>query len=460
MVQLGLMKTTFTIVLAKLIFRVNRLSGSGGSALPGLIAEKIQPDILKLLGKKNFTRGIVVITGTNGKTTTAKMVAAELQNAGVSYVHNQAGSNLTRGVVSTLIAEAGLTGKIKAELALLEVDEASFPAIMHSLSPSVVVVTNLFRDQLDRYGEVDGTAAILRNALKGYRGSLVLNADDPLVASLGTGHKTTEYFGVSDYNGPTLQHDHAIDVVKSPTSKQKLIYEKRYFGHIGIYKTADGSFKRPSLGLEAHQVTASGINGTKVDLLIDGEKLQLELSLPGLYNVYNGLAALGVARCLKLDISAAVGALAGVAAAFGRVEKINYLNRELLLLLIKNPTGFNQIIATFLKAGQSGPLLFIINDNFADGRDVSWLWDAALEDIADYEGPVFISGLRAYDMALRLKYAGIEQIMVEMDTEKALERAARSCQKGERVFVLPTYTAMLEARKILVKKTNTEEFWQ
>lgn len=454
------MRTRLTIVIAKLIFWLNRQTGSGGSALPGLIAERLQPDILTALGRKNFPKGVVIITGTNGKTTTAKMTAAILDAAGLKYVHNKAGSNLTRGILSALIAESSLSGKIKADLALLEVDEASLPAVTKALKPSVVVVTNLFRDQLDRYGEVDQTAALLRRALKVFKGELLLNADDPLVTSLGGICENTKYFGVSDYDGDVLEHDQAIDVVKSPTSSEKLHYKKRYFGHIGIYETADGSFARPTPEIEARKVACRGGESSRAAVTIEDQAFDLKLALPGLYNVYNGLAALGLAASLSIDPALAVETLASVDAAFGRVEKIHYASCELTLLLVKNPTGFNQVIATFLKDTTGVPVLFIINDNFADGRDVSWLWDTALEDMADCSGPVYVSGLRAYDMALRLKYAGLTDIKVEEDVKKAITKMVDEMGQAKQAFIVPTYTAMLEARKMLVKETDAKEFWQ
>lgn len=455
------MRTSFTIAIAKIVFWMNRQTGSGGSALPGLVAERLQPDILKSLAKSNFAKGVVIITGTNGKTTTSRMVAEILDAAGVSYIHNKAGSNLSRGIISTFIAEASLSGCIKADLALLEVDEASVPVVAAALKPTVLVVTNLFRDQLDRYGEVDSTAQLLRKALKNFKGTLCLNADDPLVASLGATHnKQTKYFGVSDYDGQSLEHDTAIDVIKSPLSDTMLRYKKRYFGHVGIYESVDGSYKRPHPDVEIIEMIKENDAGSQATAKIGGKKLELSLALPGLYNIYNGLAALSVADCLKLDLEAATKTLANVTAAFGRMEKIEYQSRQLFLLLIKNPTGFNQVIATFLKPAKQQPLLIIINDNFADGRDVSWLWDAALEDIAGYEGPIYVSGIRAYDMVLRLNYAGLTNIKVEPDIEGALEAVTNKTEKGSKAYILPTYTAMLAVRKLLVKKTETAEFWQ
>ncbi len=455
-----MVRTAFTILIAKLIFRLNRLTGSGGSALPGLVAEKIQPNILKTLSAHNFPKGVVIITGTNGKTTSSRMVAEILQVAGISYIHNKAGSNLSRGITSTFISKADWRGAIKADLALLEVDEANVPIVTQALKPSVLVVTNLFRDQLDRYGEVDSTAKLISKVLKNYDGWLCLNSDDPLVASLGARHKKTKFFGVSDYDGQNLEHDTAIDVIKSPLSDSKLRYKKRYFGHIGIYESTDGKFKRIGPDIDVTKMINQGDWGSKMTVRANGNQSDLSLGLPGLYNIYNALVALAVADCLEIDLAVSVESLAKVSAAFGRMEKINYKERELFLLLIKNPTGFNQVIATFLKPAKLEPLLIIINDNFADGRDVSWLWDAALEDIADYPGPVYVSGIRAYDMALRLKYAGFNNIEVEPDIGLAIDKAATSVKRNARVYVLPTYTAMLEARKLLVKKTQAKEYWK
>ncbi len=453
------MRTSLTITLAKLAAWLNRMTGSGGSAFPGLVAEKLQSNILKDLAKHNFSRGIVIITGTNGKTTTSKMVAQVLESADISFIHNRTGSNLSRGIISTLIAESDLRGRIKADLALLEVDEASLSGVMKSLKPTVLVVTNLFRDQLDRYGEVDSTAKLLRKTLQGFTGQLCLNADDPMVVSLASDHKPI-YFGISNYDRKTLEHDTAIDVVKSPTSNQQLEYKKRYFGHLGIYQTANGDFVRPNPNIEVVKVGKEDQTGSLSTIKIAGDELKLKLKLPGLYNIYNALATLSVASCLKLNPVSVVTSLADVTAAFGRVEEVNFEGRRMLLLLIKNPTGFNQIISTFLAQSNTEPILIIINDNFADGRDVSWLWDVAIEDMTGCEGPIFVSGLRAYDMALRLEYAGLTDITVEPDVGKAIKKLADKTKPGQRALILPTYTAMLEARKILIRNSNGEEFWR
>lgn len=458
------MRSLLAILAAKAALKVNRLTGSGGTALPGMLALKFDKDILQKLVKNNFPKGIIVVTGTNGKTTTTKLIANILEESGISYVHNKAGSNMERGLISTMTENSSISGRVDADVALFEVDEAFVPKVCRAIQPNTIVVTNLFRDQLDRYGELDKIARSFRGLFEELPSTrLVLNADDPLVASLGynlESERRAVYFGVGDYNGPKLKNDHTADSIFDPFTQQKLHYTDKYFGHIGRYRGKKGGFTRPKLDFQANNVRQKGIDNIK--FVVNNSTKAIKLDIPGLFNVYNSVAAFA-ASSTSLDLTEKdiVFALNESSAAYGRSEVLKYLNREVLMLLIKNPTGLNQVIQTYLLKEKDRLLVFVINDNFADGRDISWLWDAAFEDLSDYKGKVIVGGSRAYDMALRLKYAGLRGVSVEPDETKLMQLIEKNSSRRSKVFVLPTYTAMLSVRsKIVAGDEKAKEYWQ
>jgi len=449
------------LAIAKFTFWLNRLTGSGGAALPGLLAKKIDPQILSHLTKGSFPDGIVVITGTNGKTTVSKLIADTLDSAGVSYVHNKTGSNLERGIISELVRRSDWRGRVAGNIALLEVDEASVPAVLSQTGAKIVLVTNLFRDQLDRYGELQTTAKMIQRGISSINGATVLlNADDPLVASLSLGIRGNDvkFYGISDYSGPSLEHDYTADSNNSPISDSPLKYTKKYFGHMGVYKSENGDFSRPKPDFDLTAMKKCSVDGSEFGVRSGSSSSAYKLPLPGLYNIYNALSAISVLQMLNIDEKITTKSIENSSAAFGRFETFHYMGREIVMVLIKNPTGFNQAIQTYLQGEGGDPLLLAINDNFADGRDISWLWDAAIEDIASKH--IVVSGLRSYDMALRLKYADVKTGAVTVDLAEGLKSLIKQTKKGERAYILPTYTAMLSLRKLLVEKTEAEEYWR
>jgi UDP-N-acetylmuramyl tripeptide synthase len=291
----------------------------------------------------------------------------------------------------------------------------------------------------------------------------VLNADDPLVASLGYNLETDNkpiYFGVNDYVGPKLVNDHTADSIFNPFTQEKLYYTQQYFGHIGKYRGKSGGFTRPKPDFSANNVKQIGTTSIKFN--INSSKETVKLDLVGLFNVYNALAAFSLVKSATSTADEVIySALKDSSAAFGRSEEVDFEGRSLLLLLIKNPTGLNQIIQTYLSREKDRLLVFVINDNYADGRDVSWLWDAALEDLKSYKGKIIVGGTRADDMALRLKYAGLEDVLVESDNNKLIEAILVNSTKRSKIFLLPTYTAMLDLRaKLTAQDTKTKEYWK
>ena len=451
-----------TVWVAKIILGLSRTLGrGGGSALPGLIAEKMDQNVGEKLAKK-IANGSIIITGTNGKTTTSKMVSKILTDRGESLVQNRSGSNLSRGIVSALIEHATWGGTIKESIGLFEVDEAAMPAVAKMLKPRAIVVLNLFRDQLDRYGELDTTAALIGKGISSTKTKLILNADDPLVASLSkyaNNQDEVEYFGLEKVPSSMLSHDVTADSNTCPICGRALKYSQEFYGHIGHYKCEEGHFDRPSPKAFASNIEL-GNDGSSFIVGVHDSTIDATIGLPGLYNIYNAVAAAALSYELGLQLESAVQSLENVEAAFGRVEKLSVGTKKIYLLLVKNPTGFNQIIQTFLLTKKHQNIIFIINDNFADGRDISWLWDVAFEELEHHSHTIDCSGLRATDMALRLKYTGIHVRDINKNIRKSLNHFIDQLPENSTGYIIPSYTAMLESRKLLGKKVNLKGVWK
>jgi len=447
---------------ARSIGVASRASGrGGGTTLPGRVLLRLAPDAIDRLG--TGLERTTIVSATNGKTTTAGMIAAILAADGREPVHNRAGSNMTWGVATALLEQSGEEG-------LFEVDEAWLPKVAAELEPSLIVLGNLFRDQLDRYGEIealaDEWAALV--AERAGRTRFVLNADDPLIADLGRdadGNRRdgVVYFGIDDPAQALPELQHASDAKHCRRCGHPYSYERAFVGHLGHYACDNCGASRPTPDLAATAVELRGMEGTTATVRTAAGEVGLELPLPGLYNVYNALAALAAASELGVEPPRAVAALARVRAAFGRVETIEIAGKPLSILLIKNPAGANEVLRTLSleAAGGEGLDLWIaLNDRIADGRDVSWVWDADFELLADSVRRVTCAGTRAPEMALRLKYAGWpeERIAVEADIAGSLDAAVAAAPR--RLFALPTYTALLELRKLLSSRGLAKEFWQ
>ncbi|MGF1472879.1 MAG: MurT ligase domain-containing protein [Rubrobacteraceae bacterium] len=458
-------------VLAARVARIasRTLRKGGGSTMPGVVARRVDPGVLRGLSRR-LPLGSVAITGTNGKTTTTRMVNHVLRTAGVEAVNNSTGANLVTGVTAALVSDAGLSGRPRSGMGLFEVDEASVPVVAAEADLKLLAILNLFRDQLDRYGELAYTGKVIASSF-GYLppgGAVVLNADDPLVASLGRRATRPIYYGVEEPSLDTGRLQHIADSKDCPVCGTPLEYDAVYMGHVGIYACPSCSFSRPEPVYRASRVKPDGTRGTVFLLSTPAGEREVRISLPGPYNVYNALAAAAVAGEVGVRIEDIVRGLSEFGGAFGRVERVQAGDREVFLLLIKNPVGFNEILRTFVTGGAAENVLIAINDNHADGRDVSWLWDVDFEMLAEAratrdangDAPFMVSGLRAEDMAVRLKYADLPVGLVAPDREKALEAALENTPPGETLYVLPTYTAMLEIRQTLSNLGYTHPFWE
>jgi lipid II isoglutaminyl synthase (glutamine-hydrolysing) len=422
---------------------------------PGLVA-----DLVRRLGK-----GSIVITGTNGKTTTSLLIASAARAAGLRPLANASGSNLMRGIASTLALAAGPDGMIAGaedRLGVFEVDEAALTLVVPELRPRVALFTNLFRDQLDRYGEVDAVAARWRRLLAGASPDLrvVLNADDPAVASLGETREDVIYFGVEDRTLDRGQPEHASDALNCRCGAP-LQYDAVFYGHVGHWRCDACGRRRPQPEVAADHVELGEGRDVRFRLQLATETHDIAMGLGGLYNVYNALAAAAATRALELPPAATIAALNSAAAAFGRQESFEVDGRRVEVYLGKNPAGLNQVLSTLLLDAGRRTALFVLNDGIADGRDISWVWDADFEVAAGKLETVFTSGSRAAEMALRLKYAEWPEpaLEVEPDIGTALDRAIAATPPGECLTVVPTYTAMLAVREMLAKRSGKDPFW-
>ena len=442
-----------------------RATGRGATALPGLVALTLDPNFIGALSAE-LEHGVACVSGTNGKTTTARMLADISRTAGWDPIHNRSGSNLDRGVAAALLAHTTWSAEPQGNFGLFEIDEASLPSAVGHLRPRVVVVTNLFRDQMDRYFELDTLAKKIGEALAGLPPTtiLVLNADDPLVATLALGRDApTIFFGVDDPDVGGVVPQAISDATRCPRCKEPLRYSRVVLAHVGDWSCPACGLTRPPRDVSATKVVL-GPDGSELALagLIGGVFEAVRVPIPGLYNAYNALAALAAARALDLGLADAIRALGNFRPAFGRLETIEHQGRTLRFILVKNPAGFNAAIGALLETGRTPRLLAALSDRDADGRDVSWIWDADFEALAPSVEHAVITGLRGRDLALRFKYAGLpnERIEVVDDWAAAIDRATALAPEGGEVVVLATYTAMQSLRAVLARAGATVPFWE
>jgi UDP-N-acetylmuramyl tripeptide synthase len=463
------------LALARAAGALSRLRGGGATSVPGKVLMRLEPDAIGVLGSR-LVRGSVLVSATNGKTTTAAMAASILEREGVRLVHNRAGANMAGGIASTLLAAAHGRGAIDGELGLFEVDELWLAQLAAQLRPRALLLGNLFRDQLDRYGELetiaDSWAHTVRDVL-GDDARLVLNADDPVIADLGRERAGAMagaaaavgdgidgtgpvYFGVNDDSLALPHMAHAADAKHCRNCGAPYFFEAVYLGHLGHYRCPSCGQTRPVPAVLATNVRLEGVRAARFTLHTPAGEAEVALPLPGLYNVYNALAAAALAHALAVPLEGIVAGLESTRAAFGRAESVTIgapdHPRELRILLVKNPAGANEVLRTLALEPGEHDLLGVLNDNIADGRDVSWIWDADFELLTGRLRRVTCSGTRAAELAVRLKYAGIEpeRIRVQPDLAAAVSTAqADAPPGGAPLYALPTYTAMLSLRELL-----------
>jgi UDP-N-acetylmuramyl tripeptide synthase len=451
------MRLAVEIALARTAGALSRLAGrGGGTTLPGKLLAAVDPGALTTLAQR-LPLGTALVSATNGKTTTAAL-AAEILAPRARLAHNSAGANLVSGVASTLLSARA------SELGLFEVDEGAFPEIARRLQPRAVCLGNLFRDQLDRYGELEQVAECWRAAVRELpdAATLVVNADDPQVGDLAHEHAPALTFGLDDprHARPSLQH--AADSKYCLRCGRPYTYLTAYVGHLGDYECPACGHRRPALDVAALNVELHGLDGASFELAAPTGSRRVEIALPGLYNVYNALAAASLAIALGMSLDEIAAGLARTRPAFGRFERIQVGDRLLLLLLIKNPAGANEVVRTLVAGGPPHLALIALNDAIADGRDVSWIWDVDFEPLLERLERVLVSGDRAAELALRCVYGGFprESIEVIPSLEAALDRGLALTPAGAELTVLPTYTAMLSLQRIVTRRGYARPYWE
>jgi len=501
-----------------------RLHLGGGTSIAGLVAQRLYPDIVGHLSTQ-LAYGSVLVTGTNGKTTTSGFIAAISSDAGLRVWRNREGSNLMGGVAGALVIRAQPDGNLRRAgqaISIFEVDEAVMPQAVRTLPPRVAVFTNLFRDQLDRFGEVDSVSARWHHAVGMLPATtiLILNADDPTTAHLGEFFPgQVVYFGIDDPSldlpneGLPAERHQAIDARTCPHCGGEYIYSVRYYSHLGHYTCSQCKRVRPEANVRAVKVVADGIDRLRMQVETPTQQGECVIPLAGFYNVYNALAAIAASQALGINWDPIVSGIEQFKPAFGRGERVQVEGRTLRLLLAKNPTGFNEVLRTLFSEGISRHMLFVLNDNSADGRDISWIWDVDFERTAQHTTTLTVAGTRALDLALRLKYAGIEQQSMTIVTgsplraakvaykskarsasqrrraakagaigstrsnrsaegvvnhtsttrygiAQALDAAVHQIPVGETLFVVPTYTGLLEIHRELERRGLAPRYWE
>jgi UDP-N-acetylmuramyl tripeptide synthase len=445
-----MLKTTLAIGAGKLTASlVSGLKLGAGTSLPGKVARRIDPALLQVLGGQ-IREQTIAVTGTNGKTTTCGLLARMLEVAGKKVFHNQLGANMVPGITSAMLRQSTLLGRMDVEYGVLEVDEASLRGVTREVPVHRVVVTNLFRDQLDRYGELDTTARMIADGIAQSQGPMVLNGDDPLVCVLGHGRPDVQYFGIEQVryaHEVTLDETvgFPVEVSTCPLCGASIVYNQVLYGHLGHFHCSACSYQRPTPQVVAKDVQVFPAE-SQIVLQYGEEQVALTLTLPGLFNVYNFLAAAAVLHGLGFPSSVLTEGLSSYQSVFGRAEKVTIQGKTVMVMLIKNPVGASEVLK-LVGGDPKGRLMIALNDGYADGRDVSWIWDAMFEVIPP-DKPVVVSGVRAEDMAVRLKYAGVpeEHIRICPSLEAAMETALGETQVDETLYVLPTYTALLALR--------------
>ncbi len=455
--RLAAMRLALELALARAAGTLSQLAGrGGGTTIPGKVLATLDPGAVATLAAR-LPLGSAIVSATNGKTTTAALVA-EILAPRARLAHNSSGANLVSGVASTLLAAR------QADLGLFEVDEGAFPDVSRRIRPRAVCLANLFRDQLDRYGELERIAERWREAVRelpeGAR--LVVNADDPQVGDLASERPDAVTFGLDDpaQARPSLQH--AADSKYCLRCGTPYSYAAAFVGHLGDYRCPVCGHGRPRLTVSAQAVQLDGLEAASFDLVTPEATRRVRTALPGLYNVYNALAAAALARELGASIDEIADGLGRARPAFGRFERIGIGDQRVLLLLIKNPAGANEVVRTLLAGGAPRLAVIALNDAIADGRDVSWIWDVDLEPLLERLDRVIVSGDRAAELALRCKYAGVDASAIEVvpGLERALDRGLELTPAGGELTVLPTYTAMLALRRIVARRASVPQYWE
>ncbi len=464
---LGRARLAFAISAGKLAGASGRLFHiGGGTSLPGMIARRIDPNVLKsVVGASKAKK--IVITGSNGKTTTARMTAAIADASGRRVSQNRTGSNLLQGVTSVAVNFADLFGRLDSDVLLFEIDEATIPLAVPEIQPDVVVITNIFRDQLDRYGELYAVARALNKMLEELPESatILLNGNDPQVASFGANAKAKRiFFGLETKEVGTPVPEQSADIVRCIHCNSDFVYEVAYMSHLGIYRCPSCGYTLPPLDIAATSVKLAndGEGASNVTLRTPQGEIKLEIPLPGLHNVYNAEAAIGAAMAAGFELDKLQSAMSNVRPAFGRLEKIQAEDKTIYLTFVKNPTSFNLMLRLIAQHAGDKHLLLAMSHTVVDGEDFAWLWDVEMEEMAERISDAVCSGNKPEELAMRLKYAEVptEKVSLIYDREAALDAALNNVEPGGTLYIMSGYTPTHELRRIMQKRGWVKHFWE
>ena len=454
------LKTTLSVLACKASCALLRKMNKGGTTTPGKIALKLNPSVLRDLAK-DVT--VTVVTGTNGKTTTARMIDEAMEEAGLSYFANRSGANLISGIVTIFAQNASVSGKCKKRHALIECDEAAFRTVSKYLDAKCVVVTNVFRDQLDRYGEISHTIEMITEGIQNSLNAVVcLNADCSMTSSISQKVKNpVVFFGVDT----PIYENTKLELTDAPYCihcKSAYHYDYVTYGHLGGFYCEKCGYRRQNTQVAASAVMEAGADSSLIRLKLMDKSYDCRINLPGGYNIYNAVSAAAACKVMGLPDETIVSSLGKFHCGFGRMEKVDINGTGVRMILVKNPTGCNQALSFVVNVKEPTTLVFALNDRYADSTDVSWIWDvdySKLNDMGEHLNKIYVTGIRADDMAVRLKYDGIpaERIQKEPDYDRLFENLLA---EKTNVCILPTYTAMLELRNKISKLTEIKDFWE
>ena len=464
---LGRVRLSLAISAGKLAGASGRLLRiGGGTSLPGMIARRIDPDVLKsVIGTSRAKK--IVITGSNGKTTTSRMAAAIATHDGKRISHNRTGSNLLQGVTSVVVNFANIFGQLDSDVLLFEIDEGTMALAVPEIQPDVIVITNIFRDQLDRYGEIYSVAGALNKVLEDLpeTATILLNGNDPQVANFGQHAKAKRlFFGLETTEVGTPVPEQSADVIRCIHCQEDLLYEVAYMSHLGIYRCPNCGYTLPKLDIAATSVKLApdGQGPTHVELRTPQGPMTLDIPLPGLHNVYNAAAAIGASLAAGFDKVKMPAALASIQPAFGRLEKIQAGDQTIYLSFVKNPTSFNLMLRLIVQHPGKKHLLLAASHTLVDGEDFSWLWDVEIEEITQDIVDAVCSGNKPEELAMRLKYGDVpvDKIQTIVDREAALDTALKNAGPGGTLYMLCSYTPTHEFRRIMQKRGWVKHFWE
>lgn len=462
---LGRLQTTLALSAGKMTGSTARLLRLGaGTSLPGVVARRIDPHVLRKVVGTSSARKIIV-TGSNGKTTVCRMIAALAQSSGREVTQNRAGSNLVQGVTAVAVNGANLWGKLAGDVLILEIDEATVRRVVHEIEPDVVMITNIFRDQLDRYGELHSVARVLEAVIRDLpaEATAVLNGDDPLVAGFAPGARARRlYFGLQTHEVGTQVPEHAADTIRCVRCQHDLLYANVYIAHLGAFRCPNCDYRRPRLDVAVTRAHLPSIGATEITLQTPAGALELCLPLPGLHNVYNAAGAVAGALGIGLDLSSAAAAFARLRPAFGRLEEIMAGDKRVMLTFVKNPISYNTTLRSIVQ--QPGPkhILAAHSNTYVDGEDFAWLWDVDLEELAPQVASLVTSGTKAAELALRYKYARVPETLVRQvhDLAAALDTALDALEPGATLYILSGYTPTRQLRRVMQQRRWVAPFWQ